>query len=310
MSVMRSALLAVSENRWMRRNGPRLPFVRRAVRRFMPGERLEDALQAAEQLRAAGMSTVFTRLGESITDRAEAAAVAEHYLNVLDQAAHRRLDAQISVKLTQLGLDIDKGLCLEHLRLLAARAAAHQTSVWIDMEQHQYVDMTLELYRAVLAEFPNTGVCLQAYLHRTPRDLESLIPLGGGVRLVKGAYLEPADVALPRKADVDAAFLTLARRMLAADARAAACQAVFGTHDPVIVQAIQQHAGRTGVPDRDYEFALLYGIQRGLQERLARAGSRIRVLIAYGDFWFPWYVRRLAERPANVWFVARSVLAR
>lgn len=310
MSVMRSALLAISENRWMRENGPRLPFVRRAVTRFMPGERLDDALAAAETLRPLGMSAVFTKLGENVTDGREATAVADHYLDVLQQIPRRNLDAQISVKLTQLGLDIDKEQCFRHLRALAERSHASGMFLWIDMEQHPYVDVTLELYRRTLAEFPNVGVCLQAYLFRTGKDLEELIPLGGGVRLVKGAYLEPPTVAYPQKVDVDANYLILARRMLAADARAANFQAVFGTHDPVLIEAIQQHAADTGVAKSAYEFDLLYGIQRGVQERLARSGYRMRVLIAYGDYWFPWYMRRLAERPANVWFVARSMLTR
>ena len=304
---MRRALLAVSENKWMRRNGPRLPFVRKAVRRFMPGERLDDALAAAEQLRGAGMGTVLTRLGESVTDPAEAAAVAAHYVDVLDQVPRRSLDVQISVKLTQLGLDIDGEQCHLHLRALVERAAAHRNFVWIDMEQHQYVDATLEQYRRVLVEFPNVGVCLQAYLHRTEKDLASLLPLGGGIRLVKGAYLEPASIAFPRKKDVDANYVALGKRMLAADARAARCQAVFGTHDPAMISTLQSFAAATGVPAAGYEFDLLYGIQPRIQRQLARTGHRIRVLVSYGDFWFPWYMRRLAERPANVWFVARSL---
>jgi proline dehydrogenase len=309
MSVMRSVLLAVSENRWMRQKGPRLPFVRRAVRRFMPGETVEDALRAAEELRRLGMATVFTKLGENVTDAREADAVAAHYLDVLAKVPQRMLDCQISVKLTQLGLDIDKEQCFRHLRALTAEARQKGNVVWVDMEQHPYVDPTLELYRRVRAEFPNVGVCLQAYLHRTAADLDALVSLGGAVRLVKGAYLEPASVAIPRKADVDANYLALAKRMLAADARAAGFQSVFGTHDPVLIDSIQHHAGATGVPSDAYEFDLLYGIQRGVQERLARTGYRIRVLVAYGDFWFPWYMRRLAERPANVWFVARSMFS-
>ena len=178
------------------------------------------------------------------------------------------------------------------------------------MEQHPYVDATLELYHAVRAEYPQVGVCLQAYLYRTPKDLEAVIAVGGGVRLVKGAYREPASVAIPKKADVDAAYLALAKRMIAPDALAAGFDAVCGTHDQQIIQAIRQHAAATGVPRDGYEFALLYGIQRSAQQQLARQGHRIRVLISYGSFWFPWYMRRLAERPANVWFVVRTMFAR
>jgi proline dehydrogenase len=307
---MRRVLLAASDNRWLRRHAPRIGFIRRAVRRFMPGEDAGAALDAAQTLVPAGIGSIFTHLGENVADLAEADRVTSHYLELLDQIAARGLSSHISVKLTQMGLDIDKARCLDNLRRLVQRADASDTYVWIDMEQHPYVDVTLELYHAVRAQFSQVGVCLQAYLYRTPQDLEAVIAVGGGVRLVKGAYREPASVAFPRKADVDAAYLALARRMIDADARAAGFDAVFGTHDQQIVQTIQGHAEASGVPRDAYEFALLYGIQRAVQQQLARDGYLIRVLISYGAFWFPWYMRRLAERPANVWFVVRTMFAR
>jgi proline dehydrogenase len=311
MHPVRSLLLAASENRWMRANATKLPVFRKAVKRFMPGERLDDALDAAETLRAQdGMATIFTRLGENVTDMAEADAVAAHYLDAYGRIEQRRLDTQISVKLTQLGLDIDPARCRAHVRALAARAAHHGAMLWIDMEQHPYVDATLELYHAVLAEHRNVGVCLQAYLYRTAADLQAIVDAGGGVRLVKGAYKEPAAVAYPKKADVDANYLALARTMIGVQARDKGLRAVFGTHDVAIIDAIQQHAKATGVPPAGYEFALLYGIQRSVQRQLVRDGYTLRVLISYGDYWFPWYMRRLAERPANVWFVARTMLAK
>jgi proline dehydrogenase len=307
---MRRVLLAASDNRWLRRHAPRIGFIRRAVRRFMPGEDAGAALDAAQTLVPAGIGSIFTHLGENVADLAAADRVTSHYLELLDQIAARGLSSHISVKLTQMGLDIDKARCLDNLRRLVQRADASDTYVWIDMEQHPYVDVTLELYHAVRAQFSQVGVCLQAYLYRTPQDLEAVIAVGGGVRLVKGAYREPASVAFPRKADVDAAYLALARRMIDADARAAGFDAVFGTHDQQIVQTIQGHAEASGVPRDAYEFALLYGIQRAVQQQLARDGYLIRVLISYGAFWFPWYMRRLAERPANVWFVVRTMFAR
>lgn len=310
MDVMRSILLAASDSRWMRRNAPRLGFVRRAVTRFMPGEDAGAALDAAQALTPDGIGTVFTHLGENVADLAEADGVTAHYLDLLDQIAQRGLSSQVSVKLTQMGLDIDKARCLANLLRLVERADALGMYIWIDMEQHPYVDVTLELYHAVRARFPKVGVCLQAYLYRTPQDLEAVIAAGGGVRLVKGAYREPASVAYPKKSDVDAAYLTLATRMIAPEARTAGFDAVFGTHDQQIVQAIQRHGEAHGVPRDAYEFALLYGIQRAVQQQLARDGYRIRVLISYGAFWFPWYMRRLAERPANVWFVVRTMFAR
>ncbi len=307
---MRSVLLAASDSRWMRQNAPRIGFIRRAVTRFMPGEDARSALDAAETLRPDGIGTIFTHLGENVADLAEAEAVTAHYLDLLEQIAARGLESQVSIKLTQMGLDIDKARCLANVQRLVARAHALNIAIWIDMEQHPYVDATLELYHAVRAEYPQVGVCLQAYLYRTPKDLEAVIAVGGGVRLVKGAYREPASVAIPKKADVDAAYLALAKRMIAPDALAAGFDAVFGTHDQQIIQAIRQHAAATGVSRDGYEFALLYGIQRSAQQQLARQGHRIRVLISYGSFWFPWYMRRLAERPANVWFVVRTMFAR
>ena len=320
MGLMRSLLLAGSENRWLRRRAPHLPFIKQAVTRFMPGEKLEDALAAAQALRQQGIGVVLTELGENVTDAAQADDVTRHYSAALEKVGASGLDCHISVKLTQLGLDADAGRCYDNLRTLVARAKEHRTMVWIDMEQHKYVDATLKLYRRALGEFPNVGVCLQAYLYRTANDLKSLIPIGGppsqrsgaagGIRLVKGAYREPADVAYPKKRDVDENFLKLAKLMLGDEARAAGLRAVFGTHDQRLITAIQRHMDTTGLSRDSAEFHLLFGIQRAEQARLARERYRVRVLISYGEQWFPWYMRRLAERPANVLFVARSILSR
>jgi proline dehydrogenase len=294
----------------MRTHAPNLPFIRKAVTRFMPGETLEDALRAAAELRERGMSTVLTELGENVADIGQADEVTRHYIGALTKVGANGLDCHISVKLTQLGLDVDVARCLDNLRSLAARAQEHNTFVWIDMEQHAYVDATLEAYRMVRADFPNVGVCLQAYLYRTAKDLTSLIPLGGGVRLVKGAYREGTDAAYPKKRDVNDNFLALAKQMVAPEARAAGFRAVFGTHDSRLINAIHVHLAATGQLRESVEFHLLFGIQRAEQARLVRERYRVRVLISYGEHWFPWYMRRLAERPANVLFVARSMLSR
>jgi proline dehydrogenase len=310
MGLMRSVLLAGSENPWLRRHGPHLPVVKKAVTRFMPGERLEDALTAAVGLGRGGIATVLTELGENVTDAVDAEDVTRHYKNALVKIGASELDCHISVKLTQLGLDVAKARCYANLRSLVESAKEHGTFVWIDMEQTVYVDVTLETYRRVLSEFPNVGVCLQAYLYRTIEDLTSLIPLGGGVRLVKGAYRERANVAYPRKRDVDANFLTLAKVMVEPAAGAVGLRAAFGTHDARLINAIQGHMTAIGRPRNAVEFHLLFGIQRAEQIRLAREQHRVRVLISYGEQWFPWYMRRLAERPANVLFLARSMLSR
>ena len=309
MSVMRSVLLAVSENRWMRERGPRLWFVRRAARKFMPGEAFDDMLRAADALRPLDIDAVFTRLGENVSDAAEASAVTRHYLEVLEAIAAKGIRCEPSIKLTQLGLDLGTEQAYANLRALAERSNATGNYLWIDMEQTSYVDVTLELTKRVKAEFPGVGVCLQAYLYRTANDLEALIGEGIGVRLVKGAYKEPAHLAYPKKADVDETFFALAVAMLDGLSRRNGFRPVFGTHDAALIARIRAHAERAGLAARDVEVHMLYGIQRAEQVRLVKDGSIVRVLIAYGAFWFPWYMRRLAERPANVGFVLRSMFA-
>lgn len=307
MSLARTALLKISDNQWLRENGTRLPFVRRAVSTFMPGESFDDMLVAAKATAAEGIGSVFTRLGENVKDLAEAEAVAQHYLEVIDRIKVQGLQCEPSIKLTQLGLDINRDLAYGHLRALAARAQAAGSYLWVDMEQSSYVDVTLELTRRLKQEFPAVGVCLQAYLFRTRQDLEDVTARGIGVRLVKGAYNEPPNIAFPKKSDVDANYLALAQLMLSAGPRAAGARAVFGTHDLDLIAAIRNHANSVGLKAADYEFHMLYGIQKATQLRLAQEGAAVRVLIAYGEYWFPWYMRRLAERPANVWFVVKSL---
>ena len=305
MGLLRRALLAGSQSRWLRERA-----MRRAVSRFMPGEEASDALAATGALRQAGMGAVLTRLGENVATEAEADAVASHYLDLLERVKGEGGAVEISVKPTQLGLDLDEERCAGRLLALAARAETTSNFVWIDMEQTAYTDATLRLVRRARERHRGVGVCLQSYLRRTAGDLEALLPTGSGIRLVKGAYNEPAELAFPLKADVDASYLALARRLLEARAAGAGVRSVFGTHDRAIIDAILTDTSARGLPRTAAEFHLLYGIQRAEQERLASAGWPVRVLISYGAYWFPWYMRRLAERPANVLFVARSLLAR
>lgn len=308
MSFARNALLWISENRTLRHKLPRYAFVRRAVSRFMPGEELADALQAAANLREKKIGTILTRLGENVSNAAETSEVTEHYLAALLLIQQRGLDARISVKLTQLGLDVDEELCRQNLSALVAAAAAVGNWVWIDMEQSAYVERTLALYRRVRTQHANVGVCLQAYLHRTKDDLAALLPITPAIRLVKGAYREPAAIAFPRKAQVDANFLALTE-MLLANVKPRGVSVGIATHDQVLLQQTQQMAEAFGLAPADYEFQLLYGIQTAEQLRLAAAGYRMRTLISYGSYWFPWYMRRLAERPANVLFVLRNLIS-
>ena len=308
MGLVRSAFLAGSQSRWLRERAVNYRFVRRAVSRFMPGEDMEAALAAAQALNASGIGSVLTYLGENLQRAEEAEQVTRHYLDVLARVKRASLGAEISIKLTQLGLDLGAAACEAGVMTLVERARADGTWVWIDMESSVYTDVTLDIYRRARARFPNVGVCVQAYLHRTEQDLKTLIPLGGGLRLVKGAYREPPDKAFPKKRDVDANYLALAERLLGREARQAGVRAIFGTHDSSLIRRIEDLARVAALSPQDLEFQMLYGIQREEQVRLAARGYRFRVLISYGDAWFPWYMRRLAERPANVLFVLRHVL--
>jgi proline dehydrogenase len=226
---------------------------------------------------------------------------------VLEKIQRRKLPAHVSIKLTHLGLEASQEGCVQDVLKLAARAEQARSFLWIDMEESRYVDATLEVYRRAKAEWPNVGVCLQAYLHRTAKDLDGLLAISPAIRLVKGAYNEPADVAMPKKRDVDANYLQLAQRLLAEAARQRA-KPVFGTHDLPLIETIRKAAVDQRVDPSSYEFHMLYGIRAEEQRRLASMGTEVRVLISYGSAWFAWYMRRLAERPANVWFVLRNVV--
>jgi proline dehydrogenase len=306
MQLMRKVLLAASTNVWLRERAMRRPFVRRSVSRFMPGEHLDDALSAARGLQPEGVTTILTHLGENLERVEEAEEVTRHYLDVLDRVAAAGLDAQISVKPTQLGVDHDPALCQRNLDRLVERAELRNNFVWIDMESSPYVDRTLQLFRRSRERSTRVGVALQAYLYRTQADVEQLLALGAAIRLVKGAYLEPADIAYPKKADVDEQFYRLACRLLTVEPQAGSLLHI-ATHDAPLTDRILQFIAERRVPKSRYEFAMLYGIQRGQQRRLLGLGHPLRVLISYGEHWFPWYMRRLAERPANVWFVVKNM---
>jgi proline dehydrogenase len=307
MPVGRSILLAASRSKTLNDFALRSGFVKRATRRFMPGEHAEDALAAAAQIAATGRGIIFTQLGEAIT-RAEAAEkVRDHYLWLFDRIAELRLPAHVSVKPTQLGVDLSLGQCERHLIALAAKAEQARSTLWLDMEGSDYVDRTLNLYRAIHEKHPATGLAMQAYLRRTPVDLAKLIPLRPMIRLVKGAYNESARVAFEKKADTDRAYYDIASEMLDA-ARVRECTPVFGTHDSALVSRIADRAKTLGVEKTGYEIHMLYGIRDAAQRKLASAGHTVKTLVSYGSAWYPWYMRRLAERPANVLFVVRSLV--
>jgi proline dehydrogenase len=307
MSLARNLLLRASRSPFLARQLRERRFFQRAVRRFMPGESLDAALDATAAFAKFGIGSVLTELGEQVTSRAEADAVRDHYTGVLERVRKRALPAHISVKLTHMGLEADRDACVRDVLLLAERAAAARAFLWIDMEESRYVDATLDVYRRAKTEWPNVGVCLQAYLRRTEADLESLFPLSPAIRLVKGAYNEPPGVAFPRKRDVDEKYFDLAVRLLTEASRQRA-KPVFGTHDMTLIQTIRGAAVAQRLAADAYEFHLLYGIRAEEQRSLAADGVKVRVLISYGSAWFAWYMRRLAERPANMWFVLRNLV--
>jgi proline dehydrogenase len=309
MGLMRSALLWASQNQWIKQTLPRYRFVRRAVTRFMPGEEASDALAAAEELRNDNLATVLTKLGENITSAEEAERVAAHYREVLDSIKKRKLDCHVSVKLTQLGLDLGADICLRNLRSILHHAQELANFVWVDIESSSYVDATIEIFKRARKDYTNVGLCLQAYLYRTVKDLDGLLAIPSAIRLVKGAYAEPERIAYHRKEDVDKNFLELAQRILDA-ARDGRQPSGIGTHDRRIIGSVRDSLETLKLSKNAVEFQLLYGIQREEQLRLAREGYKTRVLISYGSYWFPWYMRRLAERPANVWFVLKNIFAK
>jgi proline dehydrogenase len=307
MRPVRSVLLRASTSPWLAERLPRWGFARRAVRRFMPGESLSDALGAAHELRASGLPTIVTQLGENVADADEVDAVVAHYHAALERIATEDLDCHVSVKPTQLGLDVDPDLCRASIGGLVNAAASRGTMLWVDMESSAYTDATIALFRALRHDSANVGLCLQANLRRTEQDLARLLPLAPSIRLVKGAYAEPPERAYVRKRDVDAAYLRLAQQLLRVDDDT---RLGIATHDVALIRRVAASAAASGRDRGDFEVQMLYGIRSGVQRQLAGEGFAVRVLISYGSHWFPWYMRRLAERPANVWFAARGMFAR
>ena len=304
---MRRVFLWAARNRWLRERLPRFRFMKRAVRRFMPGETLEDALAAALPLEAAGISSMYTRLGENLEHVAEADEVAAHYIDAIDKIVAAGITGEISVKPTQLGLDLDPEICLAHLVRIAEHAAAAGSYLWIDMEGSAYVEATVSLYERLRATQPRTGICLQAYLRRTAADIERLRPLDPAIRLVKGAYDEKESIAYTNRRRIDASFVGLAVAFLI-DGRGRPIRLSLGTHDVALIEQIAEAVKGAGIARDGFEVAMLFGIRTDQQFRLAKEGYRVQALIAYGEYWYPWYMRRLAERPANVWFVMRQML--
>lgn len=302
---LRAAILAAADNPLVRKGVTRYGM-RLGARRFVAGETIAEFLPVVREANARGFSVAATLLGESIREPDEARAVADEYCELLRAFASERLDANVAFKLTHVGLDIDPALALENASLVAATARETGNTLRLDMEQSRYVDDTLAIYKALQERYGCAGFVMQSYLYRSEADLRAMLPLAPSVRIVKGAYLEPADVAYPKKSDVDENYVKLAELSLSNPGYTA-----IATHDPEMVARVEEFAAARGLPKRGrFEFQLLYGIAEPLARGLLERGYRVRLSIPYGSFWFPYLMRRLAERPANVAFFLKNAFAR
>jgi proline dehydrogenase len=302
---MRSLLLHLSESKrlapWIMRNG----LSRRVSKRFVAGETLDEAIAAAYAVNRAGPSVSLDLLGENVSDEAGARRAAEGYLAMFDRIAREKLDANVSLKLTQLGLDLSESLCQYLLENIVEHAMNQGNFVRIDMEGSAYTQRTVEIAKRARAKHAGVGTVMQSYLYRAEQDVRDLLAAGCRLRLCKGAYNEPPEIAFPKKKDVDANYVKLMKLLLPSGIYHG-----IATHDPAMIQATKDFARKKNIGRDAFEFQMLYGIRTDLQHRLVREGYRLRVYIPFGTDWFPYFMRRLAERPANLLFFARSLLPR
>jgi proline dehydrogenase len=315
--MLQSTLLHLSRLSWAQDAITRLPVAHQMARRFVCGETIGMAIRAVCALNARQLRATLDFLGESVTSQQEARAAGDEYLRALDALDAAGAQSNVSLKLTQLGLDLGEAFCLRNVRRVVAHAKGLGNFVRLDMESTAYTDRTLAIARALHEEFGNVGVVLQAYLYRAEADLQTMTDAGIPIRLCKGAYREPADKAFPRKPDVDANYAKLSRMLLdrcgperqSKDGRIPP-MAALATHDEVLIAAAQAYAAERQIPRDKFEFQMLYGVRRDLQERLVSQGYAVRVYVPYGTHWYPYFMRRLAERPANVGFFIKSALLR
>ncbi len=300
--ITRAVLLYLSRQFWLKDKFAYFPGFRQMTRRFIAGENIRDAIEAIRELNHSGITATFDHLGESTTSREEAVADVEEYLRVLALIDETGVQSNVSIKLTQLGLDIDEEFCFQNTRRLVGEAKRRGNFVRIDMEDSSRTEVTLRIFTRLFREFGTVGIVLQSYLRRTGEDLGEVLALGARVRLCKGAYQESAEVAFEEKREVDDNYLRLTKRLLTSGIYHG-----LATHDERIIEATQAFVAEKGIARDSFEFQMLYGIRRDLQQRLVREGYRVRVYVPYGRFWYPYFMRRLAERPANLWFVMRNL---
>lgn len=302
--MLRRLLLYLSARAWMRRAFTRYRVTRNFAWRFVAGETTSTALDAVRELQGKRIQATLDLLGESVRDAGEAERSTESYLCLLDEIERSGLSSHISIKLTQLGLDVSDETCEENLRRLLLRARDHGIFVRFDMEGSAYTERTLAMYRKLHEEFDGCGVVIQSYLHRSLRDVEELNSIGGRVRLCKGAYLEPDEIAYQDKHDVDANYIRLMEMLLSEGSYPA-----IATHDTSMISHALRYVRTYDIPRAAFEFQMLYGVRRDLQERLAGEGYNVRCYVPFGSEWYPYFMRRLAERPANLMFVLRNLIA-
>jgi proline dehydrogenase len=301
--MMRGLFLYLSKQPALRRWMEAWPPSHKVTRRFVAGDTLEEALAVCERLQGEKVFSTLDHLGENVSTLAEASASCDAYVSALEQIGDRHLSSTIAIKLTQFGLDLSKDACLENVRRLEAKAKTARSRVEIDMESSAYTERTLAMAIQAGSECGCVRVCVQAYLNRSAGDIERLNAAAVPVRLVKGAYREPPSVAFPRKQDVDANYIALMKTLLDHGVYPA-----IATHDEKIIQQAIEYVTGRGIRQDSFEFQMLYGIRRDLQRKLIDAGYRLRLYVPYGTEWYPYFMRRLAERPANLWFVLRNLL--
>jgi proline dehydrogenase len=298
----------MSRNKFVERTIMRFEMSKKAARRFVPGERLEDAIYAARELNQLGIIAGIDHLGESVEDEALARKMADVYIQILEAIAANRINSNISVKPTQLGLGISNELCRENIERIVEKAAEYGNHVRMDMEDSSFTQKTLDVFKSIHSKYPNVGIVLQTYLHRTEKDVVDVIENGYGLRICKGAYKEPSDIAFPKKAQVDENFIKLLEKLLGERARNNGVYVGVATHDGKIIDWTKRFVKENGVGSEEFEFQMLYGIRSNLQKKLVEEGYQMRVYIPFGTHWYPYYMRRLAERPANLLFFARTLL--
>jgi proline dehydrogenase len=303
--LMRSVLLFLARRQSLRRWMESSSVAARLTDRFVAGGSLDSALWVCRALHAEGILSTLDRLGENVTSLEEATASRDACIDALERLAAASIHATVSIKPTQFGMDLSEGACRANVAALAGKARHLGHRVEVDMESHEYVERTLRLAVDLQHRFHCVRAAVQAYLYRSEKDIEALCDARVPVRLCKGAYLEPHTVAFPRKRDVDANYIRLMRVLLDRGVHPA-----FATHDARMVRAVADYARERGIAPSSFEFQMLYGIRRDLQRELAREGYRVRLYVPYGNAWYPYFMRRLAERPANVLFLARNILRR